>query len=58
MSDLLTLKEAGKILRVGYRVVYEMARKKQIPAIKVGRQYRIPKVAFEDWIAKKSEVKE
>ena len=58
MSDLLTLKEAGKILRVGYKVVYEMARKKRIPVIRVGSQYRIPKEALETWIMEQAEVKE
>lgn len=41
MTDLLTLAEAAGRLRLSLNTVYKLCRNHEIPAIKVGRQWRI-----------------
>ena len=41
--DILTVEEVCEILRVGKRSVYEMIRKGELPARKMGRVHRISK---------------
>ena len=40
-SELLTVKEVAKILRVSNMTVYRLVKSKQLPAIRVGKNYRI-----------------
>lgn len=41
--EFLTVAEAAAVLRVQKRTLYAAIRKGQIPAIRVGREYRIPR---------------
>jgi len=41
LSDLLTLAEAAGRLRLSLNTVYKLCRNREIPATKVGRQWRI-----------------
>ena len=41
--DLLTLREAADYLRVSLRVAYRLANDGEVPAVKVGGQWRIPR---------------
>ena len=41
MSDLLTIKEAASYLRMSPLTLYRMASKGILPAVKVGRHWRI-----------------
>jgi len=40
-NKLLTVNEVAKILRVSNMTVYRLVKSKQIPAIRVGKNYRI-----------------
>jgi excisionase family DNA binding protein len=51
-NQLLTIDEARNILRVGRNVMYELI-KSGVPHIKIGKQIRIPKKEFEEWVKKK-----
>jgi len=56
IQTFLTVDEAARFLRVSRSAVYQAAKNKQIPAVRVGRQYRIPKEGLEEWISKQTEV--
>jgi excisionase family DNA binding protein len=51
---LLTLKEAALILKVSPQTVVRMVLKRDLPAFKVGAQYRINELALNDWIQGKA----
>ena len=41
--DLVTIKQLTKMLDIGVTLAYRLVRNKTIKALKVGRQYKIPK---------------
>ncbi|HYE09861.1 MAG TPA: helix-turn-helix domain-containing protein [Patescibacteria group bacterium] len=45
-----TAKEASKVLNIGTNKIYELLYQRQIPCIKVGRRYLIPKSSLESWL--------
>lgn len=47
---LLTVEEAGKVLRIGRNTIYELVRCGQIRSVKVGRQLRITKQALLEYL--------
>ena len=51
MSDeILTLPEVAQLLKVAEKTVYSMAQKGQLPAFKVGGQWRFKRVDIDLWI--------
>ena len=50
--ELLTPQEVREILGVGHVKIYEMLRNQEIPVVSIGKKYRIPKDALEEWIKK------
>lgn len=48
-KHLLTIDEAREILRVGRNVMYGLI-KKGVPHIRIGKQIRIPKEEFYQWL--------
>ena len=50
LSDLLTVQDAAKYLRVPVSWVYERTRTRAIPVRKLGRHVRIPRDEFLAWI--------
>lgn len=54
-TRLLTADEVASILSVSTARVYELARRKAIPVLKLGeRQVRFDETALRDWIARLS----
>lgn len=49
-GDILTVNEFCEALRISENVAYRLIREKIIPAFKVGRNYKIPKKAVENFI--------
>jgi len=47
---LLTLEEAAEILQVSKRTLLRMIQKKEVPAFKVGGQWRIRESQFRKWV--------
>lgn len=45
--DVLTVEEARKRLRIGRNAVYDAIARKEIPTIRIGRKFLVPRVAFE-----------
>lgn len=52
-TDLVTMSvpEAGRRLGIGRNAAYEAAHRGDIPAIRIGRRYIVPRVAFERMLA-------
>ena len=48
---LLTAREVAAVLRVPRSTVYELARNRRIPFLKVGRRTRFEARSLQDWIA-------
>jgi excisionase family DNA binding protein len=44
--DLLTVKEAARIARIGRNQMYALIKSGQVHAIQLGNSYRIPKERF------------
>jgi excisionase family DNA binding protein len=53
-SDILTILEVAKYLKVAERTVYRLAAAKKIPAFKVGGAWRFSRVEIDQWIKKQS----
>ena len=47
---VLNSEEVAQILRVGVRVVYDLARVKGFPVVRHGRAIRIPRDALRHWL--------
>lgn len=45
--DVLTVEEARARLRMGRNAIYDALARNEIPNIRVGRKYLVPRVAFE-----------
>ena len=52
-----TVQETAEILNIGMNKAYEMIQQKQIPFIRVGRKFLIPKQALEKWLSESAGVK-
>lgn len=46
-SETLSIQEAGRVLGVGRDVAYAAVRSGQIPSIRIGRRYLVPRQALE-----------
>jgi excisionase family DNA binding protein len=51
VAGLLTATEVAKVLRVPRSTVYELARNRRIPFLKVGRRTLFEMQSLQDWIA-------
>lgn len=49
------VEELIPILRIGRNTAYELVRSGQIRSVRIGRTYRIPREALEDYLRKMSE---
>lgn len=54
-NKLLTVNEVAKILRVSNMTVYRLVKGQQIPAIRVGKNYRIKESDVEKYLNRGSE---
>jgi len=45
-----TVRETANILDIGMNKAYELIEQKQIPVVRVGRKFIIPKLALENWL--------
>ena len=49
MDDLLNLKEVAAILKIGRAAVQIWAKQGRIPAVKIGKSYRVRRRDLEAW---------
>ena len=54
MAELMTLEEVAEYLRVTLRTVYRLLKRGNIPAAKVGRQWRFDKASINEWLNSRS----
>jgi len=50
LKNLLTVKEVAALLRVSTQTLYKMLEQGQIPAVKVGSQWRFDRDKIQTWI--------
>jgi excisionase family DNA binding protein len=53
MENLMTIEETAAYLRVGKKTIYRLLKQGEIPATKVGRQWRFNKASIDKWLIKK-----
>lgn len=49
-SIVYTPSEVSKLLRIRLATVYQLIKNGEIPAIRIGKNYKIPKDAFNQWL--------
>lgn len=54
-NKLLTVNEVAQILRVSNMTVYRLVKGKQLPAIRVGKNYRIKESDVDRYLSRGSE---
>ena len=54
MADMLTIADVAKYLKLHELTVRRLAREGELPAFKVGRQWRIKRNLLETWIVERS----
>ncbi|WP_230189899.1 helix-turn-helix domain-containing protein [Sphingobium sp. CECT 9361] len=52
-DEILTLPEMALLLKVAEKTVYTMAQKNELPAFKVGGQWRFQRADIDRWIEEK-----
>ena len=56
-DDILTTDEAAEVLRVGYNGLYELLNSGELKGYRQGRVWRIPKLAVQEYILKRAQIK-
>ena len=56
-EQLLTLEQVAEYLNVDKFTVYRLLNNKELPALKVGNQWRFKRRMLENWLMKNSNVK-
>ena len=54
MTEMLNAKDMQDLLQVDRSTIYRMAEAKQLPAVKIGRQWRFPAAQVQRWLGKQS----
>ena len=50
LENLLTLKEVAKLLRLSPQTLYKMLEQGEIPAVKIGSQWRFDREQLRSWL--------
>ena len=50
MVLVLTVEDLARILAISKNTAYELVRSRKIRSVKIGRTYRIPKAALEEYL--------
>lgn len=53
-TELLRIEEAAEVLGISRRKAYEMAQRREIPTVRVGRLLRVPADGLRDWIKERT----
>ncbi len=54
MAELMTVEEVAAYLRVTKKTIYRLLERGQIPATKVGHQWRFDRTSIDEWLQRKS----
>lgn len=55
-GDVMTVEECARVLRVSRDCAYNAIRRGQLPAVRVGRHLRIPRITLETWMRRAGEL--
>ncbi len=55
LPPTLTAQNLHDYLKIGWNKVYELLRSNEIPNRKIGRQYRVNRIEFVQWLHRKEE---
>jgi excisionase family DNA binding protein len=50
-DPILKIADVAQLLKVAQKTIYALAQRREIPAFKVGGQWRFSKAALDNWIA-------
>lgn len=53
-TEMMTVPEAAKYLRISRDLVYELAKRGDLPHVRLGRVIRIPQFGLEQWITRQT----
>ena len=53
-DEILTISEVAELLKVADKTVYGLAQRSELPAFKVGGQWRFSRSAIDSWIAEQT----
>ena len=56
-KEIMTIKEVSEYLKMNYRTVYRLAERGEIPAFKLGKNWRVKKDLLDKWIEEQIKVK-
>ena len=54
IPEILTVEEAAAYLKLPVSTIYRLAERRQLPAHKVGRQWRFSRAAIDQWLQERS----
>ena len=52
--EIYKIADIARVMRISIPTAYELARKPDFPAIRVGKAIRISRLAFENWLSQRS----
>lgn len=52
--NLLTIDEVAEVLKINRHTAYKYAKTGAIPAVRVGRNWRVDENVFNDWLVKRA----
>ena len=54
MDEILTLKEAAQMLRIHWSTAYRLVKRGEIPAFRIGSDYRLSRQQLETWMKERT----
>jgi excisionase family DNA binding protein len=54
-DEILTIPEVAALLKIAEKTVYGLAQRGELPAFKVGGQWRFSRAAIQQWIQSRSQ---
>ena len=54
MDEILTLKEAARMLRIHFTTAYRLVKAGQLPAFRVGSDWRLSRQQLETWMKERT----
>lgn len=49
-EEFMTVEELAEVLKVSQRTIQRIVRRKELPAVKIGRQFRFRKKWINEWL--------
>lgn len=56
-NELITIEELCQTLSIGRNAAYRLLNNQELPAFRIGKVWKIPKVGVEDYILKQCQLK-